>query len=288
MHFDLKFSKPIEEIIESRISRRTYKKDSIDAKVLGKLSDLIKEPFVGPLDGKSRFIIVDKEPLNSDEKIRIGTYGMIIGAKNFIVGIIDKNENKLEDFGYNFEKIILKSSEIGLDTCWLGAKFTGRDFEKKANILGNEYIPAISPIGYALDNPDARESILSWGIKARKRKAWSRLFFSNNFGTSLEKLDNDTYSRALEMVRIAPSARNEQPWRIVRDSNDNYHFYIHLRLKRKEVRIPTLKRIDLGIAMCHFDLTLQERGIHGKWFVDDPKINTEKSNLYYISSWSRK
>jgi hypothetical protein len=44
-----------------------------------------------------------------------------------------------------------------------------------------------------------------------------------------------------------------------------------------------LQDIDLGIAMSHFALTLQELGIKGKWLVDStaPK---EKS-LDYIASW---
>ena len=279
---------PIVSIIESPVSRRTYNKEDINPEVLGELEKLIKKPFAGPLGGKSRFAIVDKFPSNSEEKIRVGTYGMIIGAKSYLVGIIDKEQKKLEDFGYNFEKLILKATELGLGTCWLGAKFTGKSFEERANVQSNEYIPAISPIGLVKDNYNIRESVISWGIRARKRKDWNKLFFSDDFNTPLDKVTNDNFSNALEMVRIAPSGRNAQPWRIVKDSKRAFHFYIQLRTKRSIENLPSLKRMDIGIAMCHFDLTLIEEGIHGKWTTNDPEIPLKQDNTYYIASWTKK
>ncbi len=46
------------------------------------------------------------------------------------------------------------------------------------------------------------------------RKEWGDIFFSGNFGGKLSRRDAGDYGEALEMVRLAPSASNKQPWRV--------------------------------------------------------------------------
>ncbi len=62
-----------------------------------------------------------------------------------------------------------------------------------------------------------------------------------------------------------------------------FHFFLERSLQYKMLGIVHLQDMDLGIAMSHFDLTLQESGIKGKWLVD-PNHPKEKS-LEYIISW---
>jgi hypothetical protein len=44
-----------------------------------------------------------------------------------------------------------------------------------------------------------------------------------------------------------------------------------------------LQNIDMGIAMCHFELTAQEFGLKGKWEIIDPQISD--AGLNYIFTW---
>ena len=85
------------------------------------------------------------------------------------------------------------------------------------------------------------------------------------------------------MVRLAPSASNKQPWRIVKDG-EKFHFYLyHAKGFAKTVGFD-MQKIDMGIAMCHFDLTLREEGIQGSFQKCKPSIeNTEELNEYIIS-----
>jgi hypothetical protein len=79
------------------------------------------------------------------------------------------------------------------------------------------------------------------------------------------------------MVRLAPSASNHQPWRIVR-VNDDFHFFIQRKKSLKPgstlnrlLGMADLQRVDMGIAMAHFNLALQSQGINCKWEVlNDP------------------
>src|SRR5512137_726052 len=90
--------------------------------------------------------------------------------------------------------------------------------------------------------------------------------------------------------RLGPSASNKQPWRIVREG-DRWHFYLQ-RTPRyaavgigKLIRIADIQRIDLGIAMCHFELTAAELGLAGQWQIGDPGLEMPDDLTEYTASW---
>jgi hypothetical protein len=90
---------------------------------------------------------------------------------------------------------------------------------------------------------------------------------------------------------MAPSATNKQPWRIVR-RGDDWHFYL-VRTKGygkgspwfKLLRIADLQRVDLGIAMCHFELVARESGRDGLWVVEDPGLALPAPGIEYTATW---
>lgn len=75
------------------------------------------------------------------------------------------------------------------------------------------------------------------------------------------------------MVRLAPSSINSQPWRILKKGN-----IIHIYSNEKT----DINKIDIGIALCHLDLSLQELGVIGEFKFINPKI---KSKYKYIVSY---
>ena len=46
-----------------------------------------------------------------------------------------------------------------------------------------------------------------------------------------------------------------------------------------------MQRLDMGIAMCHFELTAQELGLEGKWIIAEPGIRTPGELTVYTASW---
>ena len=89
----------------------------------------------------------------------------------------------------------------------------------------------------------------------------------------------------LECVRIGPSASNRQPWRIVREKdNDVFHFYISRTPGYAEKFLGvSLQDIDMGIAMCHFEVALQEMKQKGSWQNVQPA--PPQTGLEYVASW---
>jgi nitroreductase len=274
----------ITEIIKKRFSCRTYLEKSIEDKVLQEFLTIVNDTHKGPFGNQPSFRLIHLTSFTAQEGKKLGTYGIIKNARLFLVGTIKNGRLALEDYGYCKEEIILKATALGLGTCWLGGTFQSSNFAKAVDLQKDELLPTVAPIGYPALEKSFTERIMRLVAGSDNRKPWSAIFFAGNFSTPLTQTQVGIYAKALENIRLAPSASNKQPWRILYDAKLNiFHFFIERSFSYKLMGIVSLQDIDLGIAMSHFALTLQELGIKGKWLVDShaPK---EKS-LDYIVSW---
>ncbi|GAI70433.1 unnamed protein product, partial [marine sediment metagenome] len=46
---------------------------------------------------------------------------------------------------------------------------------------------------------------------------------------------------------------------------DKFHFYVRFSKNKKGLIYNKFVRLDIGIAVCHFDLSANESGISGEW-----------------------
>jgi hypothetical protein len=121
--------------------------------------------------------------------------------------------------------------------------------------------------------------------KSSSRKSWEELFFYGDTRSPLERRIAGAYALPLECVRIGPSASNRQPWRVLKAKDRNvFHFYIR-RTPGYAERYPeiSLQDVDMGIAMCHFEIALREKGRKGSWQRVQPA--PPQKGLEYIVSW---
>ncbi len=263
------------EAIKNRTSIRTY---------LGKpLTPREKESFLefigqqkSIFEPSVRFGFVDQNP---QEALKLGTYGVIKNASSFVVAAVKSTDYNMEELGYKLEKGILFATSQGFGTCWLGGTFNRSDFGKALSLNDSEHIPAITPIGLPTEKRRFIDKTMRTLVGATKRKQWDELFFNNNFKTPLQETQSDLYTQVLEMVRMGPSASNKQPWRIVRNK-EGFHFYL-AHSKHYPV---TAQRMDMGIAMCHFESTALELGLTGAFSIKDPGI-TIPDFVTYSFSW---
>lgn len=265
------------ETMKARRSVRTYLGKAITKSDLDKAIKIISDT-ANPFDAKLRFCMVDNESADA----KLGTYGMMRGAKTFVVGCVEPGDNNIEGFGYAFEKAILNLTAMGLGTCWLGGTFKRGVFARAAKLADGEIIAAVTPIGYTNEKRTILERIVASGAGARKRIDFGELFFERGFGTSLDLPEGDLRT-CLQMVRIAPSASNKQPWRVVK-AGDNLHFYLAKTpgYAGNKAYAFAMQRIDMGIAACHFEHAAKELGLAGSIGVNDPKIPTDYE---YSFSW---
>jgi nitroreductase len=284
-------SKPIIEIIPERFSCRTYLEEPIPAASLLQLQEYINTLPAGPFGSKPRFKIVAATPEDPAALRGLGTYGFIHGATAFLVGASQPVGYYLEDFGFLMEEIILAATRLGLGTCWLGGSFTRSSFEKRISIQPGEEIPAVTAMGMIADEDEARNGLIRRKVGAQTRRGWERMFWDKGFGSPLSKGNAGNYAVPLEMIRLGPSASNKQPWQIVRIGT-HWHFYLRrtegyrVGAVNKTLKIADIQRLDIGIAMCHFELTCMELGLPGKWTRSKPDLELPSQLLEYVVTWS--
>lgn len=270
------FSKPVQEIIKLRKSVRSYDNKPLTDETKKKIIDYI-DIIKCPFDNEVSIIILDKADDNV-EGAKIGTYGFIKGAKHFLAAIILIDDiYSYVQLGFKLEQCILFATDLGLGTVWLGGTFNKSKFSKAANLKQNELMPIVSPIGFPSDKKSFIEKLMRKIASGDNRKAWGELFFDGDVNRSLSKRQSGKFETALEMLRLAPSAMNAQPWKIIKELN-NFHFYN----SKSNLKIHD---IDIGIGMCHFELTLKEAEIKGSWKLQKPEIKDLPKNYDYIATW---
>ena len=271
---------PVEKTVMDRSSVRTYENRGLSTNEKDKLNAYI-DNLTNPFSIDVTFRLLEKTASADGEKL--GTYGVIKGAENYIGASAADKELALEALGYSFENLILYATSLGLGTCWLGGTFNRSGFAAAMNLKEGDLFPCISPVGYPTGKKRTLESVMRWVAKSGQRKEWNELFFKQEFSQPLTKVEAGDFAFPLEMVRLAPSAVNKQPWRIVQDK-DTYHFYLTRTLKKDNEKID-LQRVDIGIAACHFHLAALEKGLPGKFQkLVEPEIQST-DQVQYIFSW---
>ena len=284
------FTHPIDQLVKQRFSCRSYLNKPVEEQTRLRLADYSTSLHTGPFGARMRFELVAAREQDQKALKNLGTYGFIKGATGFIIGVIKDDEKNLEDFGYLMENIILFATDIGLGTCWLGGTFTKSSFSQRVSPRPGELIPAVVALGYCAKKPRRFDALIRSSADAERRLSWEQLFFDSRFGVPLSREMAGDYATALEMVRLAPSASNKQPWRIVKDAH-MWHFYLQRTPGYRErmlVRLFTvadMQRIDMGIAMCHFELMARDHGLDGRWEIYAPAIEKPDEFTEYIVSW---
>jgi nitroreductase len=289
----------ITEVIRERYSVRIYKNTPIEAATQAELQARLEAIREGPHGTPVRFKLAAAADGDSQALRGLGTYGLIRNPTGFIVGAARANghngekDHTLEDYGYVMEQAILEATALGLGTCWLGGNFTKSSFGKRIDKGSDEIVPAVSVVGYADASSRTRDR-LRRKAHSDQRLPWENLFFEGQWEAPITAQSAGDYAEALEMARLAPSASNKQPWRVIRDGQ-RWHFYCQRTpgygkgsLIFTLLNIADLQRLDIGIAMCHFELTVREQGLEGEWVSADPGLAPADKNTVYISSWLEK
>jgi hypothetical protein len=260
----------ITAIIRKRFSCRAYLERPLATEDRERLVQFMGTLTTGPLGSSARFGLVAPAEEDAESLRGLGTYRFIRGARAFLIGAAPPGPKNLEDFGYLMERLVLLATAMDLGTCWLGGTFTRGAFAQQIQAAADEIVPAVSPVGYIADPARARNSELRRRIGADQRLPWEQIFFQGATVQPLTREEAGAFALPLDMVRLAPSASNKQPWRVVKDGSA-WHFYLHRTegynsgIMSRLLKLPDLQRVDMGIAMCHFARTAAEVGLAGRW-----------------------
>jgi hypothetical protein len=276
--------------IKLRFSCRTYTGKPLVDEQRERLAEAAGAIASGPFGTPLRFRLVAAAPADERALKRLGTYGTIRGATAYLVGAARLGPKYLEDYGYAMERLVLEATEIGLGTCWVGGLFTRGTFARRIGATRDERLPAVVAVGQLPDRHTAEEGIVRRSIGGSRRRPWEVLFHDAEARCALTPGQAGPWADALEMARRAPSASNRQPWRVVR-SGGRWHFFLRRtpgyppRTARFLLGVEDLPRVDMGIAMCHFELTAREKGLPGRWVEEPPSAAPPDGLMEYTATW---
>ncbi len=287
---DFSYDHPVDLIIQQRTSVRTYSGKPIPPDLLEELDSFLSYCRSGPLGNTIRVKLTATSREDAQELQGLGTYGFISDPSGFIIGTVQDDPGALEDFGYLLEAAVLRATDLGLGTCWLGGTFNRSRFAENIDRQRDEIIPCVISLGLEADAPRLLDTASRWTAGSDRRLPWSELFFEGSFENPLLPENAGAFKHPLEMLRLAPSASNKQPWRILIK-----HKQIDFFLKRTPnypsqiwkslLKIADMQRVDMGIAMAHFELTALEEGRTGQWVNAPPQRSSFPPGVEYITSW---
>ena len=259
------------EAMKERRSVRNFDGSGITEEQRRELSKAIEEAY-DPFGGN---VTIRLKKFDLKGGYKPSTYGMINGAEDFFLLGIGEDEASALSAGFKFEQVVLKAWEMGLGTCWIAATFKGSDFEKGETWPDGEELKITSPVGTP-KKPSMMEKLTRATLGSKNRKPFNDLFFYQDFKQPVPE-DNSFYD-ALQMLRLAPSSTNSQPWRALIEG-ETVHFYYKPKSKASV--------IDTAIGMCQFYETEKFNGKSGVFHkvADAPKAPDDWKYLY---SYTRK
>lgn len=271
------------ELIQNRSSWRSCTGEAIPIEKLTCLDNYIKNKTHGIWGNDVRFELAAAKTGDPEELRGLGTYGFIRGAAGFIIGALQKETCNLEDYGYLMEDIILFATNLELATCWLGGSFKKDNFSARINTQPHEIVPAVVSVGIHSDKRNVIDRLIRNVAGSKKRKNWEHLFFGTDFHIPLTRESAGIYAHVFDMVRLSPSASNKQPWRLVLDNSSVHFFLKRTEGYQKSSIFSDLQRIDIGIAMCHFEKVCKELKISGEWSNIELPFNCPQDWEYTIT-----
>jgi len=244
------------DAIYKRISTRTYMNEMLSNEETKEIMEIVHSHKVikGPFGNNFDFtfnVNTDKH----EEGKKIGTYGLIKNVPAFVGGVSKNTLESIVDFGFVFEDLLLSLTYKGFDTCWLGGTFKRNEYRDQ--LLDDEIIPAISPVGHRANKIAIAEMALRKMSGARSRLSTTTLFKQYSNESPIDMTTSSSINTCLELVQLGPSASNKQPWRLYVDK-EVIHFYIERTIHYPPVSMGyDIQALDIGIALCHFSVGLQ-------------------------------
>lgn len=218
----------------------------------------------------------------------------LIGAPQYMVLLSQKHPLAHINAGYIMEDLILKLSDMGLDSCFL--TFTDSDQIKKALGINSDLdVAAIAAFGYGKKSERRLKlnirSMSDVDMAAKRqymepKRSIYDLAFLGTWGNT-HRLDeyigfyDDMLWEALYAVSLAPSYLNRQAYGILLHDGS-----VSLISRPDEYNTPVDQDLSLGAALLHFTAVAEERAAKLNWRFDGDagKLNLPKGHRLIATS----
>ncbi len=214
----------------------------------------------------------------------------LVGAPQYMVLLSEKGPRFEENAGYLMEDLILKLTEMGLDTCWL--TFTDSEYVKSALEIESELeVAAIAAFGYGVKTTKRlRLNFLSMkNVDAAAKRRYMEPKRSVSELVSLDSWGNrqgveeyigfydDMLWESLYAVSQAPSYLNRQAYGFVLHGGQ-----ISLISTPDEHTLEIDARLSLGIALLHFTAVAENWAGKLQWRFGEEAAKLELPEGYAV------
>lgn len=256
----------IVEAVYKRNSVRKYVPFNISQKDFEEVETMVKSlPRLYPE------IKMDINIVKEGTKIQEILKGIVLGfgkveAPHYLIITSEKKDGYLENIGFALEELVLKLVAMGIGSCWLGETIKKELYRNIIEFPENQEAVLMVAFGYPANNHDISKK----EVGEYRRKSIDEIIIGDY---------EEIYKDIFNMVRVAPSGVNMQPWRffIVDGGIDLYAVKGNLLSKR----VYSFRELDAGIALKHFEIGCKEKGI--KFRIKNLKLE-DKKNMKYITS----
>ncbi|MDR0974700.1 MAG: hypothetical protein LBL80_03295 [Ruminococcus sp.] len=241
----------INNAINIRHSRRAYDGKGLALDDAVRLHDLVTEYSKVP-GVDIRFITNNGTAFNGLTK----SYGIFTGVNDYFLLIRNKDNPKSSiKLGYYGELLILRCTEMGLNTCWVGATFSEKDFN--VTLDDDQVVECAITVGHSPKRHTIHENLIHFMYHPRTKR------ISEMYTSEADSVP-DWFLNGMAAVQKAPSAFNRQPAHFI------YHKDGTVSVQSKDVETVESLGIDIGIAKLHFEIG------SGRKFGSDTKIVSAK------------
>lgn len=242
-----------------RKSIKKYSKNRVSIDMFEEVKNLCED-----IDLLDKDINVKAHPILKGDSLKF-----IIKKKSRIIAphyvlitseIPEETDGHLESVGFVGEKIVLRLTELGLASCWIGEYFDKKGINDFVHLEEGEEPIALIAFGF----PETTETLFRNSEEKLDRKSIK----------DIAKNVDEKWMYPIECVRLAPSYKNTQPWRFYSENN-------LLNIYRKKVGEENISKIDMGIALRHFEIACKYHSIEFNYIKVDAKKKLRRN--YYIS-----
>jgi nitroreductase len=242
--------KQLRQAIIKRTSVRTFNGESLKPEHQELLINYLdtKENLVGVFGTE---IKVQMLIPTDDEFKSVATYGTIKHAPIYLAICCKKTWESMVDCGFIIENLVLFLTSLGIGSCWLGGTFKRQQLSLVTELEKDEFIPILLPIGYENLAKSFTDKAIRAIAKSHSREPFDSRFFMNTFE---ERIVDQELVDQLDFVKVAPSASNKQPWRLV-VTEGHVDFYLVRTANYGLDKLGyDIQMIDMGIALAHYNL----------------------------------
>jgi hypothetical protein len=202
----------------------------------------------------------------------MGGYGRILTPPHYLVAAMVGSTAPLIDLGYRMEQIAVQMVQLGISVCFIGSM--GRETNVRVRFRLN---PAARTGAFLIFGRPA-ESITGRTINTAIRRARGEdtrldaadIFYHGSFdrpGSPPKQL-----AKLVEAARLAPSANNAQPWRLLWVQDTLYLFVQKFNSRYgNQLVMQEYRYFDGGTCMANVMLAMESGELYGKWELLDAR-----------------